>query len=103
MVVQRKQPLASRTMVVLKLMESKNCHFSLLAWSDSALSGISGLLVGNSYWLLIMELLKYITDAYRQFTALVHAAASTVRPITAVCLPLAGSPMCGKPGIHWAC
>lgn len=50
-----------------------------------------------------MSLLNYITDAYRENSASAQAAASTMRSITAVCLPLAARRMYDQLGIQWAC
>ncbi|KAL6901144.1 major facilitator superfamily domain-containing protein [Trichoderma evansii] len=68
-----------------------------------AVLALSGLFFGLGYLLIFMSLLNYITDAYRQFSASAHAAAATMRSITAVCLPPAAGPMYGKLGIQWAC
>ncbi|EEU34078.1 uncharacterized protein NECHADRAFT_24053, partial [Fusarium vanettenii 77-13-4] len=68
-----------------------------------AVPAISGLLFGTGYLIIFMALLNYITDAYRQFSASAQASASTLRSITAVCLPLAAPQMYDKLGVQWAC
>ncbi|RSL58754.1 hypothetical protein CEP53_006039 [Fusarium sp. AF-6] len=68
-----------------------------------AVPAVSGLFFGTGYPVIFMALLNYITDAYRQFSASVQASASTLRSITAVCLPLAAPQMYDKLGVQWAC
>ncbi|KAF2716994.1 MFS general substrate transporter [Polychaeton citri CBS 116435] len=63
---------------------------------------IAGIWFGLGYLLIFMAMLNYLTDAYRQNSASALAAASTIRSITAVCLPLATDPMHNRLGIHWA-
>ncbi|RSM02859.1 hypothetical protein CEP52_007760 [Fusarium oligoseptatum] len=68
-----------------------------------AVPAVSGLFFGTGYLVIFMALLNYITDAYRQFSASAQASASTLRSITAVCLPLAAPQMYDKLGVQWAC
>ncbi|KAH8432683.1 MFS transporter [Aspergillus melleus] len=63
---------------------------------------MSGVFFGFGYLLIFMALINYLTDAYKQFSASAAAAASTLRSIFAVCLPLATTPMYTKLGIDWA-
>ncbi|GFF84833.1 uncharacterized MFS-type transporter C530.15c [Aspergillus udagawae] len=63
---------------------------------------LAGLWFGVGYLLIFIAMLNYLTDAYKQSSASAQAAASTIRSITAVCLPLATKPMYTKLGIHWA-
>lgn len=63
---------------------------------------MSGVFFGFGYLLIFMALLNYLTDAYKQFSASAAAAASTLRSIFAVCLPLATTPMYTRLGIDWA-
>ncbi|VUC25029.1 unnamed protein product [Clonostachys rosea] len=62
-----------------------------------------GLLFGTGYLVIFMALLNYIADAYREFSASAQAAASTLRSVTAVCLPLAAPGMYKSLGNHWSC
>ncbi|KAM0282793.1 hypothetical protein ACHAQH_002797 [Verticillium albo-atrum] len=64
---------------------------------------MSGFLFGTGYLLIFMAMLNYLTDAYRQFSASAHTAASTTRSVCAVCLPLATRSMYGRLGVAWAC
>ena len=68
-----------------------------------AVPAVSGLFFGAGYLIIFIALLNYITDAYRQFSASAQASASTLRSITAVCLPLAAPQMYNKLGVQWAC
>ncbi|KAI8654744.1 MFS domain-containing protein [Fusarium keratoplasticum] len=68
-----------------------------------AVPAVSGLFFGAGYLIIFIALLNYITDAYRQFSASAQASASTLRSITAVCLPLAAPQMYHKLGVQWAC
>lgn len=84
--------------------------FSLfwLGWTSypeihPAVPALSGLPFAAGYLLGFMALLNYVTDAYRQFSASAHAAASTARSITAFGLPLAAPRMYEDLGIQWAC
>lgn len=54
------------------------------------------------YILIFMAMINYLTDAYKQYSASAQAAASTLRSIFAVCLPLATNSMYGQLGINWA-
>ncbi|KAL5360215.1 major facilitator superfamily domain-containing protein [Aspergillus floccosus] len=63
---------------------------------------VAGFWFGVGYLLIFIAMLNYLTDAYKQNSASAQAAASTIRSITAVCLPLATKPMYTKLGIHWA-
>ncbi|KAL9949898.1 hypothetical protein D7B24_006119 [Verticillium nonalfalfae] len=79
-----------------------------LGWSSRAtvhpvVPMMSGFLFGAGYLLIFMAMLNYLTDAYRQFSASAHTAASTTRSVCAVCLPLATRPMYARLGIAWAC
>lgn len=49
-----------------------------------------------------MAMINYLTDIYKQYSASAQAAASTIRSIAAVCLPLATRPMYGRLGIQGA-
>lgn len=78
-----------------------------LGWSSKvsispAMPMMSGIFFGVGYLLIFMALLNYLTDAYKQFSASANAAASTLRSIFAVCLPLATTPMYTNLGINWA-
>ncbi|KAL5358269.1 major facilitator superfamily domain-containing protein [Aspergillus floccosus] len=78
-----------------------------LGWSSKlsippAMPMMSGIFFGIGYLLIFMALLNYLTDAYKQFSASANAAASTLRSIFAVCLPLATTPMYNNLGINWA-
>ncbi|KAM0547513.1 hypothetical protein ACHAPJ_010386 [Fusarium lateritium] len=68
-----------------------------------AVPSMSGLFFGAGYLVEFMALLNYVTDAYRQYSASAQAAASTMRSITAVVLPLAAPKMYENLGIQWAC
>ncbi|KAK7230047.1 hypothetical protein V2G26_002217 [Clonostachys chloroleuca] len=72
-------------------------------WIHPAVPAMSGLLFGAGYIIIFMSLLNYVTDAYREFSASAQASMSTMRSITAVCLPLAAPQMYGNLGIQWAC
>ncbi|CAM1507203.1 Fc.00g068440.m01.CDS01 [Cosmosporella sp. VM-42] len=63
---------------------------------------LSGLWFGVGYLLIFIAMINYLTDAYRQFSASANAAAGTVRSISAVCLPLATTPMYKSLGVAWA-
>lgn len=63
---------------------------------------LSGIPFGIGYLIIFIAMINYLTDAYRQFSASAQAAASTVRSITAVCLPLATTPMYTNLGVAWA-
>ncbi|KAL4888444.1 MFS general substrate transporter [Aspergillus ambiguus] len=63
---------------------------------------LSGIWFGAGYLLIFLAMINYLTDAYKQNSASAQAAASTVRSVAAVCLPLATDPMYGNLGIHWA-
>ncbi|OJJ31083.1 hypothetical protein ASPWEDRAFT_62386 [Aspergillus wentii DTO 134E9] len=78
-----------------------------LGWSSSKsihpiMPMMSGLFFGAGYLLIFIAMLNYLTDAYKQNSASAQAAASTIRSITAVCLPLATRPMYNALGIPWA-
>ncbi|KAK1658268.1 major facilitator superfamily domain-containing protein [Colletotrichum godetiae] len=64
---------------------------------------MSGVLFGVSYLLVLMSMLNYLSDAYKEFSASAQSAASTTRSICAVCLPLAAKPMHDTLGVPWAC
>ncbi|KAM0438682.1 hypothetical protein ACHAPT_001438 [Fusarium lateritium] len=68
-----------------------------------AVPALSGLFFGTGYLIIFMALINYIADAYRQYSASAQATASTLRSITAVCLPLAAPQMYHKLGVQWAC
>ncbi|KAI9924919.1 hypothetical protein MW887_006322 [Aspergillus wentii] len=61
-----------------------------------------GMTPGVAGLAFIPTMLNYLTDAYKQNSASAQAAASTIRSITAVCLPLATRPMYNALGIPWA-
>ncbi|RHZ45353.1 putative MFS drug transporter [Aspergillus thermomutatus] len=63
---------------------------------------MSGVFFGFGYLLIFVALLNYLTDAYKKFSASASAAASTLRSVFAVFLPLATTPMYTKLGINWA-
>ncbi|KAH8889064.1 MFS general substrate transporter [Thozetella sp. PMI_491] len=63
---------------------------------------LSGASFGAGYLLVFMAMLNYLGDAYKQFSASAQAAASTTRAISAVCLPLATTPMYRSLGVAWA-
>ncbi|KAE8381183.1 major facilitator superfamily domain-containing protein [Aspergillus bertholletiae] len=78
-----------------------------LGWSSRSsihpvMPMMSGVFFGFGYLLIFIALLNYLTDAYKQYSASAAAAASTLRSIFAVCLPLATTPMYTKLGIDWA-
>lgn len=78
-----------------------------LGWSSRSsihpvMPMMSGVFFGFGYLLIFIALLNYLTDAYKQYSASASAAASTLRSIFAVCLPLATTPMYTKLGINWA-
>ncbi|THC94941.1 hypothetical protein EYZ11_005580 [Aspergillus tanneri] len=78
-----------------------------LGWSarptiHPVLPMMSGVFFGFGYLLIFMALINYLTDAYKQDSASASAAASTLRSIFAVCLPLATTPMYTNLGIQWA-
>ncbi|KAE8333952.1 major facilitator superfamily domain-containing protein [Aspergillus sergii] len=78
-----------------------------LGWSSRSsihpvMPMMSGVFFGFGYLLIFIALLNYLTDAYKQYSASASAAASTLRSIFAVCLPLATTPMYTKLGIDWA-
>ncbi|KAB8069766.1 MFS general substrate transporter [Aspergillus leporis] len=78
-----------------------------LGWSSNAsihpvMPMMSGVFFGFGYLLIFIALLNYLTDAYKQYSASASAAASTLRSIFAVCLPLATTPMYTRLGIDWA-
>ncbi|KZF21454.1 MFS general substrate transporter [Xylona heveae TC161] len=78
-----------------------------LGWSaelsiNPVMPMMSGIFFGFGYLLIFIALINYLTDAYKQFSASAAAAASTLRSIFAVCLPLATNPMYTKLGINWA-
>lgn len=62
----------------------------------------AGFFFAIGFLLIFIAMLNYLTDAYQQNSASAQAAASTIRSITAVCLPLATKSMYGNLGIHWA-
>ncbi|KAE8386141.1 major facilitator superfamily domain-containing protein [Aspergillus alliaceus] len=78
-----------------------------LGWSSTpsihpVMPMMSGVFFGFGYLLIFIALLNYLTDAYKQYSASAAAAASTLRSIFAVCLPLATTPMYTNLGIDWA-
>ncbi|CAJ2511294.1 Uu.00g069190.m01.CDS01 [Anthostomella pinea] len=64
---------------------------------------LAGLPFGAGFMLIFMGMLNYLTDAYEIFAASANAAASSVRSIFAVVLPLATAPMFQRLGISGAC
>lgn len=78
-----------------------------LAWLskkqiDPIIPMISGIWFACGFLLVFVAILNYITDAYRESSASAHAAASAMRSIAAVCLPLATNSMYSNLGIQWA-
>ncbi|KAL4778015.1 major facilitator superfamily domain-containing protein [Aspergillus varians] len=63
---------------------------------------MSGVFFGFGFLLIFIALINYLTDAYKQFSASAAAAASTLRSLFAVFLPLATNPMYSTLGIGWA-
>lgn len=63
---------------------------------------ISGLFFGIGFQLVFMAMSNYITDVFRQISASAQAAASCIRSIGAILLPLAAGSMYSELGIHWA-
>lgn len=103
---------SSRQHRILSCADTNTLRLSLslfwLGWSSRAtvhpaVPMMSGFLFGAGYLLIFMAMLNYLTDAYRQFSASAHTAASTTRSVCAVCLPLATRPMYARLGIAWAC
>ena len=68
-----------------------------------ALPVMSGLVFGIGYLMIFIAMFNYLNDAYRQYAAPAHAAASTTRSLVAVCLPLAAPRMYNDLGVQWAC
>lgn len=64
---------------------------------------MSGLAFGVGYLMIFIAMFNYLNDAYRQYAAPAHAAASTTRSLIAVCLPLAAPQMYNDLGVQWAC
>lgn len=63
---------------------------------------VAGVWFGIGYLLIFIAMLNYLTDAYKQNSASAQAAASTVRSIMAVCLPLTTDPTYTNLEIQWA-
>ncbi|KAI0019767.1 major facilitator superfamily transporter [Xylariomycetidae sp. FL0641] len=64
---------------------------------------LAGVPFGAGFMLIFMGMLNYLTDAYEIFAASANAAASSVRSVFAVVLPLATTPMFKQLGINGAC
>lgn len=64
---------------------------------------MSGLVFGAGYMLIFVALVNYLTDAYEEYSASAHSAASTMRSLMAAFLPVAASSMYRNLGIQWAC
>ncbi|KDN66384.1 putative major facilitator superfamily transporter [Colletotrichum sublineola] len=62
----------------------------------------SGVLFGCGFNLLFMGMINYLTDVFRQYSASALAAASMMRSIGAILLPLAANSMYTNLGVHWA-
>ncbi|RMZ83304.1 hypothetical protein DV738_g1165, partial [Chaetothyriales sp. CBS 135597] len=61
---------------------------------------MAGLFFGTGYLLVFMAMINYLTDIYKQYSASAQAAASTIRSIAAVFLPMATRPMYDRLGIQ---
>lgn len=57
---------------------------------------MAGLFFGAGYFFTFFAMLGCLTDAYKQFSASAHAAASTTRSLAGVCLPFAATSMYGN-------
>ncbi|KAM0277697.1 hypothetical protein ACHAQH_005640 [Verticillium albo-atrum] len=64
---------------------------------------LSGLPFGAGYMLIFVAMVNYLSDAYREFSASAHSAASTTRSLAAAFLPVAAAPMYRELGVPWAC
>ncbi|KAK2030065.1 major facilitator superfamily transporter [Colletotrichum zoysiae] len=62
----------------------------------------SGVFFGWGFNLLFMGMINYLTDVFRQYSASALAAASMMRSIGAILLPLAAGSMYANLGVHWA-
>ncbi|KAF3350470.1 Carboxypeptidase Y inhibitor [Verticillium dahliae VDG2] len=79
-----------------------------LGWSSTgtihpALPLLSGLPFGAGYMLIFVAMVNHLSDAYRDFSASAHSAASTTRSLAAAFLPVAAAPMYAALGVPWAC
>ncbi|KAM0504561.1 hypothetical protein D7B24_001309 [Verticillium nonalfalfae] len=79
-----------------------------LGWSSTrtvhpAVPLLSGLPFGAGYMLIFVAMVNHLSDAYREFSASAHAAASTTRSLAAAFLPVAAAPMYAALGVPWAC
>lgn len=63
---------------------------------------VAGIWFSWGFLLVFVAMLNYITDAYKENSASAHAAASSIRSIVAVCLPLATESIYSNLGIQWA-
>ncbi|CRK13466.1 hypothetical protein BN1723_010049 [Verticillium longisporum] len=63
---------------------------------------MSGVFFVCGFQLLFMGMVNYLTDVFRQSSASAHAAASMMRSIGAILLPLSADSMYNSLGVHWA-
>ncbi|KAF4468187.1 major facilitator superfamily transporter [Fusarium albosuccineum] len=63
---------------------------------------LGGFFFGLGFQLLFMGMINYLTDVFRNYSASALAAASMMRSIGAILLPLAADSMYGNLGVHWA-
>lgn len=66
------------------------------------LPSIGGLFFGIGFQLIFMAMSNYITDVFQEYSASAQAAASCIRSLGAVLLPLTAESMYHRLGIHWA-
>ncbi|KAI9146827.1 MFS-type efflux pump MFS2 [Paramyrothecium foliicola] len=69
-----------------------------LGWAStrsvpSAIPMLSGLAFGAGYMLIFVAMVNYLSDAYREYSASAHSAASTTRSLAAAFLPVAAAPL----------
>lgn len=64
---------------------------------------LSGLAFGAGYMLIFVAMVNYLSDAYREYSASAHTAASTTRSLAAAFLPVAAPRMYATLGVPWAC
>jgi hypothetical protein len=64
---------------------------------------LSGLTFGAGYMLIFVAMVNYLSDAYREYSASAHTAASTTRSLAAAFLPVAAPRMYASLGVPWAC
>ncbi|KAF4970123.1 hypothetical protein FZEAL_10106 [Fusarium zealandicum] len=63
---------------------------------------LGGFFFGLGFQLLFMGMINYLTDVFLHYSASALAAASMMRSIGAITLPLAADSMYSDLGIHWA-